>query len=89
MTIIHVNADEPTDDDLRALSTALGSQIMILRFPPDRTLPWRSTDGLAALSVLGSRIVVHTAAPLPVLTLMELAAAIGSASADLLAEGPT
>lgn len=89
MTIIYIKGDEPTDDDLRALSTALGSQLMILRFPPDRTLPWTSTDGLAGLSVMGSRIVVHTAGPLPVLTLMELAAALGSASADLLASGPT
>ena len=89
MTIIHIDGDEPTDDDLRALSTALGSQLMILRFPPDRTLPWCSNDELAAVSVQDGHIVVHTAGPLPVLTAMELAAALGSASADLLTPRPT
>lgn len=88
MTIIHFD-ESIGDNTLRALSTALGSQIMILRFPPERTLPWCSNDELAAVSTDNGEVVVHTSGPLPVRTAMELAAAIGSASADLLAEGPT
>ena len=88
MTIVHIDGDLD-DTTLRALSTALGSQIMILRFPPDRTLPWCSNDELAAVSTDNGEVVVHTSGPLPLRTAMELAAAIGSTSADLLAEGPT
>lgn len=69
--------DPPSEDDLRALSTILGPQVMIVHLPPVPTVPWCSADEQAGFTVNDrDEIVVRTTGPLSPYTAMELASAL-------------
>ena len=77
LTVEKDPAAEWSDDDLRALSTALGPQVMIVHLPPVPTLPWCSTDEQAGFTVNDAgEITIRTFPPVTPYTAMELAAAI-------------
>lgn len=76
---------EWSQDDLRALNTALGPQVMIIDLPPVPTLPWCSTDEQAGFTVddLDQITIRSTGAsgspysgPISPYTAMELATAL-------------
>ena len=70
-------AAEWSDDDLRALSTALGPQVMIVHLPPVPTVPWCSTDERAGFTITDrDEIVIRTTGPLSPYTTTELASAL-------------
>ena len=78
LTVEKDPAQEWSDDDLRALNTALGSQVMIVHLPPVPTVPWVSSDEHAAFTVTDAgALVIGTSRPsISPFTAMELAAAI-------------
>ncbi|MHA4848798.1 hypothetical protein L1080_004520 [Rhodococcus sp. MSC1_016] len=74
------------DDDLRALSTMLGSQYAILRMPGAGDFPWHSDDELAAVWHTGFGMVrVAVDSFLDPETALALAAAIAEKATNAIA----
>lgn len=74
------------DDDVRAVSTMLGSQYAILRMPGAGMSGWTSDDELAAVHVMHTGgIVVTTAGVLTAETALALAAAVAEQCATAFA----
>lgn len=89
MTTDPIASTELDDDDFRAMNAALGSQVMILRFPPKLESPWYSSDDLASITVVDGTIEIRTVGQLSARTTLQLAAAAAGFSAQLLAGGRT
>ena len=70
-------ASEWSPADLRALSTALGPQVMVVQLPPVPTVPWCSIDEQAGFTINDNdEIVIRTTGPLTPYTTTELATAL-------------
>lgn len=66
-----------TDDDLRAMSNALGPQIMIIQLPPVPELPWCSTDEQVGFTVDDlDQITIRATGPVSPYTATELTTAL-------------
>ncbi|MDZ7914760.1 MAG: hypothetical protein U5O16_23450 [Rhodococcus sp. (in: high G+C Gram-positive bacteria)] len=77
---LHIHKDpdtEWTDDDLRAMSNALGPQIMIIHLPPVPELPWYSTDEQVGFTVDDlDQITIRSTGPVSPYTATELTTAL-------------
>lgn len=77
---LHIRKDRAaqwSDDDLRAMSNVLGSQLMVVHLPQVSTVPWCSTDEQAGFTVNDAgELVIRTTGPISPYTAAELASAL-------------